>query len=42
MQITVGDHRIEFGPKRLHYACSDYFPHRRVMERVAIEGDIPA
>lgn len=25
-----------------HYACSDYFPHRRVMERVAIEGDIPA
>lgn len=25
-----------------HYACSDYFPHRRVMERVAIEGDVPA
>ncbi|WP_314035532.1 TauD/TfdA family dioxygenase [Dietzia sp. CH92] len=25
-----------------HYACSDYFPHRRVMERVAIVGDVPA
>lgn len=25
-----------------HYACSDYFPNRRVMERVAIEGDVPA
>lgn len=25
-----------------HYACSDYFPHRRVMERVAIAGDVPA
>jgi taurine dioxygenase len=24
-----------------HYATSDYFPHRRVMERVAIVGDIP-
>lgn len=24
-----------------HYAASDYFPHRRVMERVSIEGDIP-
>ena len=25
-----------------HYACSDYFPGRRVMERVAIVGDVPA
>ena len=25
-----------------HYACSDYFPNRRVMERVAIAGDVPA
>lgn len=25
-----------------HYACSDYFPNRRVMERVAIVGDVPA
>lgn len=25
-----------------HYAASDYFPHRRVMERVAILGDVPA
>lgn len=25
-----------------HYACSDYFPGRRVMERVAIAGDVPA
>lgn len=25
-----------------HYACSDYFPNRRVMERVAITGDVPA
>ncbi|MFD4181694.1 TauD/TfdA dioxygenase family protein [Rhodococcus sp. NPDC058514] len=24
-----------------HYAASDYFPHRRVMERVAILGDVP-
>lgn len=24
-----------------HYACSDYFPARRVMERVAIVGDRP-
>ncbi|MGX6509563.1 TauD/TfdA dioxygenase family protein [Rhodococcus sp. SJ-2] len=24
-----------------HYATSDYFPHRRVMERVAIIGDVP-
>ncbi|NKY33379.1 taurine dioxygenase [Nocardia speluncae] len=24
-----------------HYAASDYFPHRRVMERVAIAGDVP-
>ena len=25
-----------------HYASSDYFPQRRVMERVAIQGDRPA
>ncbi|MBB0991227.1 TauD/TfdA dioxygenase family protein [Dietzia maris] len=25
-----------------HYACRDYFPHRRVMERVAIVGGAPA
>lgn len=25
-----------------HYACSDYFPNRRVMERVAVVGDVPA
>lgn len=25
-----------------HYACSDYFPDRRVMERVAIAGEVPA
>ena len=24
-----------------HYAASDYFPQRRVMERVAIKGDRP-
>ncbi len=24
-----------------HYATSDYYPQRRVMERVAIEGDRP-
>jgi taurine dioxygenase len=24
-----------------HYACSDYWPARRVMERVAIVGDRP-
>jgi len=24
-----------------HYACSDYWPERRVMERVAIVGDRP-
>ena len=24
-----------------HYACSDYFPQRRVMERVSIIGDRP-
>ena len=24
-----------------HYASSDYFPQRRVMERVAIKGDRP-
>ncbi|NCL78161.1 Alpha-ketoglutarate-dependent taurine dioxygenase [Rhodococcus sp. YH1] len=24
-----------------HYAASDYFPHRRVMERVSILGDVP-
>jgi taurine dioxygenase len=24
-----------------HYASSDYYPHRRVMERVAIKGDRP-
>ena len=24
-----------------HYAASGYFPHRRVMERVAILGDVP-
>ena len=25
-----------------HYASSDYFPQRRVMERVAIKGDRPS
>jgi taurine dioxygenase len=25
-----------------HYANSDYFPHTRVMERIAIAGDRPA
>ncbi|MDG3009517.1 taurine dioxygenase [Rhodococcus sp. D2-41] len=24
-----------------HYAASDYFPHRRVMERVTVLGDVP-
>jgi taurine dioxygenase len=24
-----------------HYASSDYFPHRRVLRRVTVSGDVP-
>lgn len=36
-------HSVAFWDNRAvqHYAASDYFPNRRLMERVTIAGDVP-